>query len=104
MSEKDDKLFILDRAPDGNRCVRIRDGVAEFGVLRQPQGDDTSSGASELVKLKPHGGGCQAYDVETVWSRSGDGAHDGPAHVTSPEYRTGWDTVFGKRAPINEVN
>jgi len=102
MSEKDDKLFILERAPDGNRCVRIRDGVAEFGVLRQPQGDDTSSDVSELVKLRPHGGGCQAYDVETLWSRSS--GHDGPARVTSPEYRTGWDALFGKRAPDSEVN
>lgn len=83
------------------------DGIHIGRVMPYKHGDPIGPETSLLeVKDEPDG----SKSVETVWSpKDYDGcdtpfAHAGPALVSSPAFRAGWDAVFGKASSGEDVN
>jgi hypothetical protein len=92
MSNQDDEV---DRAVMGPACqhgyapiVRYRNGtVRDVGfIMPAREGVPVPAGA-ELVNLRRREDG--AYDCTTLVK--------GPPQVSTPAYREGWDSIFGKR-------
>lgn len=81
------------------RAVVVReldDGAQEYGVVLRPE--DAAGKAlpegTQHVSLRKESP--RVYRVTEV--------HSGPARCSSPEYRTGWDAVFGKPKTGSEMN
>jgi hypothetical protein len=53
----------------------------------------------DLIAIQKHPDG--SLSCETLWEGAGEASH-GPAKVSSPAFRTGWDAIWGK--PDREVN
>jgi hypothetical protein len=94
-----DVALILDRTEDmeGFQVVRRRaaDRPLEFGTLRPLQEGKPVDG--EVVSLRARKDAPNVYDVkvELPDTRS---TGDGPPQVATPEYRKGWDNIWGKVA------
>jgi hypothetical protein len=63
--------------------------------------------ADGLIQLEGREGG-DVFNVKTLYERprhAGDVAGDknGPAMVSSPAYRDGWDRIFGNKATVGQA-
>lgn len=71
----------------------ITQGVAH--VLRDGQPVDPRT---EIVRLDPDEG--YRYRVTSIYEGA---ASKGPSKITTDAYRSGWDQIFGKKAPVGEA-
>lgn len=88
-----DIAYLFPPGPDGSMpALRLREDGLSLGLLRPAlQGESTLG--REVVSLTRAGEG-PAFEVTTVY---GGRAAPGPAMVNSPQFRSGWDAVFGGR-------
>jgi hypothetical protein len=91
--KKKDLVRVLAELPDGHKVIaRERDGgTVELGGLcpHVEEGKPFRPG-QEYVHLEKREDG--AYDCETLFGG------DGPAQVASDSYRSGWDSIWGKKS------
>ena len=103
MSEPKQKAGTKDRIVMGPQCekghqhvLRIREAedgtrhVTDGVVGKIDEGKPIGPGV-EIVKMVPDGDG--SYECETLYRHPG-----GPAKVTTEEYRSGWDALWGQKA------
>jgi hypothetical protein len=101
-----DVVLLRGRTPDGKgvRAVRSRPERIDLAEIR-PLQEGRPIHDAELVRLHPREESPLLYDVEVQYGERDQGSvgHEGPARVTSPEYRENWDAVFGRhrRGPAN---
>jgi hypothetical protein len=99
-----DVAMIVDRTEDneGFQILRRRgeDQPVEVGTMRPLREGKPIDG--EVVSLRQRRDLPFLYDVKTEVeaeaSESPRPTSDGPAQVASPEYRRGWDAIWGRRA------
>ncbi|MCS6858015.1 MAG: hypothetical protein N2515_02065 [Deltaproteobacteria bacterium] len=93
--DKEDVILPHSPLPDGSawRVLRKREGRIEIGLLRPPKEGEAIMG--EIVRLKQRPG-TPLYDVEVLYS-SEFSRKRGPAQVSTPAYREGWERIWGKR-------
>lgn len=81
----------------GRMVARRRGNVVEYGTMKDPEYGRPMAPNSELIR---------------VGARDEDGWHDvtvlysnrsGPAQVATPQYREGYDRIFGKKQPVGEA-
>ncbi len=96
-----DLALIVDRTDDlqGFQIIRARvaERTVEFGTLRPLRHGKPIEG--ELVSLRPRKDAPFVYDVKTELPDTRRPTSDGPAQVASPEYRKGWDAIWGGGSP-----
>lgn len=96
MTKKDQIRIGAEISPNVRQVERRKDGRiarGELGLLRE--GQPIPEG-SELVKLVP--GEDEWHDCETVYRV--EPTLSGPPQVATPEYRAGYDRIFGKKPVV----
>lgn len=98
MSKGDDKFraFVGPPLGHGSPLVRYSEG-GQFqgaGLLLPAQDGQAIPPGAELVRLTERGDG--SFDGTTLF-------RNGPAKVTSPQYRENWDTIFGKKTDVGQA-
>jgi hypothetical protein len=74
----------------GNRCIRLSpDGPVEIGTLAPFSGFANTPEGARIIEGKVAG---PVIKVTSMSEPIGK-----PSKVTSDEYRSGWDTIWGKR-------
>lgn len=81
----------------GLRALRSRPGRLELAEIR-PVKKGAPMHAGELVQLKARKGSPLLWDVDVQYSAAEEQGHDGPARVTSEQYRRNWEEAFGADA------
>ena len=82
-------------SPDGGAAMRRNDGGLSFGTfVEMKEGQPIPEGA-ELVRLAPESEDGWR-DVTSIYKRESSG----PAQVATPEYRAGYDRIFGKKQKV----
>ena len=105
-----DVALVLDRTEDqeGFEILRRRgeDREVEFGTLRPLKEGRAVDG--EVVSLKPRKDVPFVYDVKTELEdpqpERRRPTSDGPAQVATPEYRRGWEAIWGKGSGEQKLN
>lgn len=96
MPKSDDDLDVAVLGPEvdggGRLVIRQQGDQVSAGVLHPL--DENRPVTGELVTLSPRGDG--SYRVESHGK--------GPAKVSSPGYRQGWDNVFGAKPKKQMLN
>lgn len=78
------------------------DCAVETGFLKQAgTGRDEASHCDGIVRLTSTEAP-DTFEVETLYERSGAG-HTGPARVSSPAFREGWDRIFGGPKAVGQA-
>jgi len=95
----DDKVLIHGRTDDGKglKVLRKRNDELSLGEVRPLEEGKAISG--EVVSLTPHAEMPLLCDVkvEADVRPANGGSRSGPARVSNPSYRSGWDRMWGKR-------
>jgi hypothetical protein len=97
-----DVALIVDRTEDneGFQILRRRgeNAPVELGTMRPLREGKPIDG--EVVSLRQRTDLPFLFDVKTELpeSESKRGTSDGPAQVATPEYRKGWDAIWGRRS------
>ena len=96
-----DRALLLSKRDDGEvLALRSRDEQVELARMRPIVEGQAVLG--ELVQLTPNEATPLLYDVETLHTPK-ELDRSGPARVSSPAYRAGWDRLFGRCAK-DELN
>lgn len=92
MKKKKDKIWIGPQDETGqHRAVRdLGDGELQAAHFRVAKNGETVPPGSELVFLDPKQGNDGGYEVVASYK-------NGPAQVSTPAYRDGYDRIFGKQ-------
>lgn len=109
-------LLVQGPAPDGQgtRVLRQREGRLEIGCIRPVVSGQALTG--ELVRLSPRPELPALFDVKVEVAapgarppdageatappseaRTAQRTHAGPARVSTPHFREGWDAIWGKK-------
>lgn len=98
----DDVVYVGGASPDGATLavLRKKGQTLSMGVLRRAEEGKPVHG--ELLRLAPRAEDPQLCDVEVLADaraphEAGEGG-GGPAQVSTPAYREGWNAIFGARA------
>lgn len=105
-----DRMVLGPEIGDGSRpCVRhLPDHRVQTGFVRPLKDGQSVNGCDEILAVSydsQHGD----YEVESVYdpghSPTGvsQATSKGPAKVTSNEYRTGYDRIFGSKQAVGEA-
>ncbi|MGZ3423235.1 MAG: hypothetical protein ACXWUG_25255 [Polyangiales bacterium] len=101
MSEaKKDRAFIVGEMADKQVAVLRQRGEGapvEAGLVRPMKEGEPITG--ELVTLKPTSEDARLCDVEVHHDARPKKDHAGPSRVSTDEYRSGWDQIFGAKRP-----
>jgi hypothetical protein len=94
-----DEMVVGPSMVDGKRCYvrHTSNHEIQVGIV-----SPTSEGApvgDNVVVLERQGDG-PVYSVRPLFEER---RTSGPAKVTTPAYRKGWETIFGARVPIAEA-
>lgn len=80
-------------APDGTTLAAISDGegtqITPVKMGKTNDGEPIQPGQTMMM--------LESDDAPGRFKVTGEYTHPGPAHVTTDEYRTGWDAIFGER-------
>ncbi len=108
-SSKEDVVVACGKTSDGKgmQVVRKRGEELSLGEVRPMVEGKPVSG--EVVSLRPRHEQPRVFDVEVQYAgeettRSQNVAGAGPARVSNRQYRSGWDSIWGKRARRRLMN
>lgn len=98
-----DVALVYGRSEDGKSygVLRRRDDEIQVGTLRSLEQGKPIHG--ELVKLRPREDS-PLFDVETQHGAPIRGETSGPAKVTTPAYRAGWDSIWSEKSGSRALN
>jgi hypothetical protein len=93
---------VISVGPDlGGFCPYVRhfpDHSVQTGIAKLAAPGEMPATASALY-LKHRGG--STFDVQAMSKGGSD--MKGPAKVNSESFRTGWDNIFGNKAPVGQA-
>lgn len=103
-SKSEDIVFVHGRSEDGKKLavLRKRGDAISAGILSTVEEGRPLTG--ELLKLSPRAANPSVCDVEVLHAPSEaprtatDDVSSGPAQVATPEYRAGWNSIWGRAA------
>jgi hypothetical protein len=98
-----DRLILGPDLGDGSRpCIRhLPDHSIQTGVARLMKEGQPINGYDEILTIcydQQHGD----FEVKSAYTPP-TAAHKGPAMVTSNEYRTGYERIFGFKQVVGEA-
>lgn len=102
MTDKTDRVLLVDDQAGGLAYVRHRDGGLEVGNARLLRDGQPMAPSEELVALTPKEGS-PWFDVD-VGVATGAHHRSGPAQVATASYRSGWDVLWGSDKKNNMSN
>ncbi len=97
---------VISVGPDlGGVCPFIRhrpDHSVESGMAKIVRPGDPPTTATPLMLTHRQG---SEFDVHVMSKGGSDGPSKtkGPSKVNSPAYKDGWDSIFGKKAPVGQA-
>lgn len=107
-NKAEDVVWVHSQTPGGEalNVVRKRGDTLSLGQVRKAEEGKPIAG--ELLALEPREGEPRLFDVEVLHAaptESGSAERSaGPANVSTPAYRQGWASVFGKRKRDARLN
>lgn len=93
--ENPKRVFVLHEC-DNHKI--LGDDQGRIGIVNATKEGTPISPDSDLVHFTPVEGEPQMLDMHTIR------VNVGPSKVSTPKYRSGWDTVFKKKAKKEELN
>ena len=98
-----DVALVVGRSEDGRSygVLRQRNDEIQVGTLRALEEGRPIHG--ELVKLRPRPDS-PLFDVETEHASPTHEEASGPAKVTTPAYRAGWDSIWSEKSGSRALN
>lgn len=97
----DDVVLVHGRSEDGKTLAVVRKRGAELSAGLLTAAEEGKPVHGDLLRLVPREDMPLVADVEVLHAAPRTD-HDGPAKVSSPAYRKGWDAIFGD-APADEA-
>lgn len=99
MSKKDQVRLGAEIGPNTRLVERRVGGRIAQGTLTPVRDGQPLTPGTELVKLTP--GEDEWHDIETLYRHEQiEPALSGPPQVATPEYRKGYDRIFGKKPAV----
>ncbi len=97
MSKKDQVRIGQEVGPNTRLVERRKDGRVGIGTLTPLKNGQALFTGAEVVKVTPSEG--EWHDVETIYESEPESepSLSGPPQVATPEYRRGYDRIFGKK-------
>lgn len=87
--------------PNARLAMRETDGNVEPIVVRRVLDGEPIHDGTEVAAIENPNCGCGHWqDVNPIYKREGRATESGPAQVATPEYRVGYDRIFGKRPTV----
>jgi hypothetical protein len=100
-----DQIIPIGKSEDGEIIVvqKSERGIGIRGIKPVKDGEPLLPG-EDLFKVTPATNPVGAYDMETVYESPYKTESKGPAKVSSPKYREGWDAIFGDKPDTDMLN
>ena len=98
------KLRVLGPACEHGKTpifIEDSDGSAHFGHMRQPRPGEAVPLGSALTRITKDPDDPDLLHADTIYDTTLP--RKGPARVSSPAYRQGWDTIWSK-PKLSELN
>jgi hypothetical protein len=95
---------VIHVGPDlGGFCPFVRhraDHTIESGMAKIVRPGDPPTTEAPLLLTHREG---SDFDVQVMSKGGNDAPTKGPVKVNSPAFKTGWDNIFGKKAPVGQA-
>lgn len=97
---KDDVVLVHGRSEDGKTLAVLRKRGEEFSAGLLTAAEEGKPLTGDLLRLKPRDDAPFLADVEVLHEHRAETSADrgGPAQVSSPAYREGWNSIFGEKS------
>lgn len=96
----EDVVLVHGRSEDGKTLAVLRKRGEQLSAGLMTAVEEGKPISGDLVRLVPREGMPFVADVEVLYEHGPQaaGRGDGPAQVSTPAYREGWDSIFGAKA------